>query len=174
MATSVMVMATSVVGVIKMGNTVPWAGIEPTSLAFRASVLPLHHVDYLKSPLYPRPPVYAAPCLRCQCRLLYIYTSIHLYIYTWMWVHAYKLRIWRCMELSGVSHQNIQHSTSPWPQYNYTLTAGQAPFATYKVTPPLRHDLLDAFYGMQIWLPGKLRQTLKGKKIPRNFQKENI
>ena len=33
------VMTTSVVGVMKMGNTLPRAGIEPTSQAFRASVL---------------------------------------------------------------------------------------------------------------------------------------
>ena len=31
-------------GVIKMRNIVPRAGIEPTSLPFWASVLPLHHV----------------------------------------------------------------------------------------------------------------------------------
>ena len=30
----IMVMATSVMGVMKMGNTVPRAGLEPTSLAF--------------------------------------------------------------------------------------------------------------------------------------------
>ena len=50
-----------------MGNTVPKAGFKPTSLAFRASVLPLHHIGSLMSPLYPRLPVYAAPCLRGQC-----------------------------------------------------------------------------------------------------------
>ena len=35
-----------VVGMMKMGNTVPRAGLEPTSLTFRASVLPLHHVGF--------------------------------------------------------------------------------------------------------------------------------
>ena len=44
--TGSMVTATSVVGVMKMGNTVPRAGLEPTSLAFRASVLHLHHVGF--------------------------------------------------------------------------------------------------------------------------------
>ena len=44
-----------VVGVMKMGNI----GLEPTSLA-----LPFHQVDSLMSPLYARPPVCAAPCLR--------------------------------------------------------------------------------------------------------------
>ena len=53
-----------------MGNTVPRAGIELTSLALWASVLPLHDIGSRMSPLYPRPPVYAAPCLRGQCRPL--------------------------------------------------------------------------------------------------------
>ena len=35
-----------VVGVMKMGNIVPRAGNEPTSLAFYASVLPLHHIGF--------------------------------------------------------------------------------------------------------------------------------
>ena len=51
-------------GVMKMGNIVPRAGPKPTSLAFRASVLPLHHVGSLMSPLSPRLPVYTAHCLR--------------------------------------------------------------------------------------------------------------
>ena len=63
----IMVMATSVMGVIKMGNTVPRGGLGPTSLAFRASGLPLHHIGSLILPLCY---VYAAPCLRGQCRLL--------------------------------------------------------------------------------------------------------
>ena len=58
-------------GVMKMRNIAPRAGIEPTSLAFQASVLPLHHTGFLMSPLYPRLPVYAAPCLKGQCRLLH-------------------------------------------------------------------------------------------------------
>ena len=55
----ILVMATSVVGVMKIRNIVPRAGNKPTSLAFRAGVLPLYHVGYLMSPLFPRPPVYA-------------------------------------------------------------------------------------------------------------------
>ena len=66
----IMVKATSFVGVTKMGNIVPRGGLEPTSLPFWACVLPLHHVDSLMSPLYPRLPVYAAPYLRGQCNLL--------------------------------------------------------------------------------------------------------
>ena len=54
-------------GEMKMGNIVPRVGIGPTSLAFRASMLPLHHAGFLTSLLYPHPPVYAAPCLRGEC-----------------------------------------------------------------------------------------------------------
>ena len=52
------------VGVMKTGNIMPRAGIEPTFLAFRASVLPLRHVGSLMSTLHPRPPVYVALYLR--------------------------------------------------------------------------------------------------------------
>ena len=66
----ILVTAASVMAVVKMGNTVPRVGIKPTSLAFWASVKPLHHIGSLISPLYPRLPVYVAPCLRGECRLL--------------------------------------------------------------------------------------------------------
>ena len=55
-----------VVGVTKMGNILPRAGIKPTYLAFGASVLPLHHVGSLMSPQYSRPPVYVTLCHRGQ------------------------------------------------------------------------------------------------------------
>ena len=67
----IIVMATSVMGVTKMGNIVPRAVIEPTSLVFWASVLPLQHIGSLISPLYPCLSAYADPCLRGQCRLQY-------------------------------------------------------------------------------------------------------
>ena len=63
----IMVMVTNVMGVMKMGNTVPRVRFKSTSLAFWDSVIPLHHMRSLMSPLYPRPPVCAAPCLRGQC-----------------------------------------------------------------------------------------------------------
>ena len=65
-----MVIPTSVVGVMKMGNIVTRMGLKPTSLAFRAKVLSLHHIAYLMSLQFPHPPVYVALCLRGQCRLL--------------------------------------------------------------------------------------------------------
>ena len=37
-----------VVGVMKMGNTVPRVGLETTSLTFWATVLPLHHMGVKK------------------------------------------------------------------------------------------------------------------------------
>ena len=55
--------------VMNMGNTVPRAWLEPTSLIFWTSVLPLHHIGSLISPLYPQSYVYAATCLRGQCRI---------------------------------------------------------------------------------------------------------
>ena len=57
-------MVTSVVGLMKTGDIVPRVGIEPTSLVFQASVLPLYDEGSLISPLFSCPPVYAAPCLR--------------------------------------------------------------------------------------------------------------
>ena len=59
------------VGVTKIDNIMPRAEIEPTSIEVQASVLPLHNVGSLMSPLYPCLPIYAAPCLRVQCRLLH-------------------------------------------------------------------------------------------------------
>ena len=56
---------------ISMGNITPRMGIEPTSLAVRASVLRLHHVGSLMSPLCPCLTVYAAPYLGGQCSLLH-------------------------------------------------------------------------------------------------------
>ena len=63
-----------VAGAMKIGNIVPRVGIEPISLTFWASVLLFHYIGSLMSPLYPGLPVYAAPCLRGQYRLLHYIT----------------------------------------------------------------------------------------------------
>ena len=52
---------------MKMWNIVHRAGIEPTSLVYRASLLPLHHISSLMSPLYPCLPDYAAHYMRGHC-----------------------------------------------------------------------------------------------------------
>ena len=57
---------------MKIGDIVPRAGIKHTSLAFRASVLSLHHVGSVMSPLYIRPPFYAAPCLTDYYTRIYL------------------------------------------------------------------------------------------------------
>ena len=51
-------------GVTKMGNIMPRAGIESTSLAFQASVLKLHHVGLPDVTTIPILPIYAAPLPR--------------------------------------------------------------------------------------------------------------
>ena len=61
-----MIIATSVMRVTKMGNIVPRAVIEPTSLAFGPVSNYYITGASLMSPLDPRIPVYAAPCLRGQ------------------------------------------------------------------------------------------------------------
>ena len=47
---------------MKMENIVPRAGIEPISQAFRASVLPMHHVGF--------PDVNTIPMPTCLCSSL--------------------------------------------------------------------------------------------------------
>ena len=46
---------TCVVGVMKMGNIVPRVGLKHISLAFRASVLPLHHIGFPDVTFIPTP-----------------------------------------------------------------------------------------------------------------------
>ena len=87
----IMVTVTSVVGMMKMGNIVPRVGMDLTSLAFQASVLPFHHVGSLMSPLYPHPPLYVAPCLRGHWRLL----LSHCLDSTWWEVCALPIQLLR-------------------------------------------------------------------------------
>ena len=95
-----------VMGVTKMGNIVPRAGFELTSLAFWTSVLPLHHTGSLISPIYPRLPIYAAPCLRDQCRLLHSFPfnckSFNAYNY------IYSGNDLLCTYMDGVGSTTIQ------------------------------------------------------------------
>ena len=44
-----------VMGMMKMGNTVPRAGLKPIFLSFQASVLPLHHTDFPDVTAIPTP-----------------------------------------------------------------------------------------------------------------------
>ena len=54
-----------------MGNIVLKVGIKPTSLTFQANVRTGHHLGSLMLPSYPHLPVYVAPHLTGQCRLLH-------------------------------------------------------------------------------------------------------
>ena len=49
-----------------MGNILPRAGLETTSLAFQARVLPLHHIGSMMSPGYPGVCVCVSVCV-CVC-----------------------------------------------------------------------------------------------------------
>ena len=65
----IMVTATGGMGVTKMGNTVPKAGLKPTSLALLASVLSLLNIGFMMSPIYPSHVTFVLR-VRGQCRLL--------------------------------------------------------------------------------------------------------
>ena len=110
---SLMVMChATVVGVMKMGNTMPRVGLEPTSLPFWASVLPLHHIGCLVSPLYTCPPVCAAPCLRGQCR------PLHSLTWNWKSFNAYNCihtgNEWPYICIHRVVSTTIQHIACTW------------------------------------------------------------
>ena len=81
----IMVTATSIVGATKIGITVPREGLGPTSLAFWASVLPLHHIGSLLSQLYPCPPV----CVCGSLPLRSVQTTTILMIIDYVYVDAY-------------------------------------------------------------------------------------
>ena len=68
-------------GVLKVGNTVPRAEIEPTSLAFRVSVLPIHHIGYLMSSIrphssLPEKSVQTTTLTPCNCKPFNTYNYI--------------------------------------------------------------------------------------------------
>ena len=91
---------------MKMGNTVPRAGIEPTSLAFQASVLPFTPCKV--------PDVTTIPTPTCLCRSLpqrsvqattlesllmptitFIQaTALHIYVYIYTYIYEYTRYIY--------------------------------------------------------------------------------
>ena len=86
-----------VVGVMKMGNIVPRAGIELTSLAFQTSVLQLHHVGSLMSCIptclcgsLPQRSVQTTTCI-------YVYMYICIYLY----MHKYIKYIYLNIRVNG-------------------------------------------------------------------------
>ena len=64
-------MATSVVGVMKMGNTVPRMGLETdiSGIPGQCATITPHRLPDI--PLYSRQPDYVAPCLRGQYMVLH-------------------------------------------------------------------------------------------------------
>ena len=76
---------TCVVGVMKIGNIVPRVGLEPTSLAFQASVLPLHHVVFSDVTTMPTP--------TCLCGSLPQVSADYTYIQTYMHTHTNLITI---------------------------------------------------------------------------------
>ena len=104
-------------GVTKVGIIVPRAGFEPTSLAFWVRVLPLPHIGYLMSPLYPCPPVYAAPCLRGQLQTTALPSHVLGIIRIGQKLIVFSVRI---MGLSGISvHGADGHVSRVRQHYNW-------------------------------------------------------
>ena len=68
---TIIIMAATVMGMMKMGNIAPRLGLKPTSLVFQAIVFPLHLVGSLTSPLYSCLPVY-----------LFLVSEVSTYYYT--------------------------------------------------------------------------------------------
>ena len=71
---------------MKMGNTAPRAGLEPTSLAFWDSVLPFHHIGSLMTPLYPSMQLLASEVSADY--YTYIYIQTHTYIHNTYIIHT--------------------------------------------------------------------------------------
>ena len=65
-----------VVGAMKMGNTMPRAELEPTSLAFWASVLPLHHIGFPDIITIPTP-----TCLYSSLPQRPVHTTTDVYVH---------------------------------------------------------------------------------------------
>ena len=119
-----MVTATSVVGVMKMGNIVPRARIEPKSLAFRDRK-PHNHIGSLMLSLYPHLPVYAAPCLGGQCRLLHKYMCVYHCLYTciYIWLCTYLFVTRLCKSVLDRPIQWLEHTELRFIAFKYHIFA---------------------------------------------------
>ena len=89
-----------VVDVMKMGNTVPKAGIEPRSLAFSV------HIGSLMSPICPCLPDYAATSVRGQYSLLH---SSHRNCKSF---NTHKFRGWDEMGNMGIEPRHLAFRVS--------------------------------------------------------------
>ena len=69
----------SVVGVTNVGNSVRREGLEPKSLAFRDSVLPLPHIGFLMLRLCPD--VMAMPCVCSSLPQKSVQTTTCIYVH---------------------------------------------------------------------------------------------
>ena len=63
---------------MNMGITVPRAGLKPISLAFWATVLPLHHIGFLDVITVPTP-----SCLYISLPQRSVQTTIYIYTHTY-------------------------------------------------------------------------------------------
>ena len=74
-------------GCDETGNTVPRAGLKPTSLAFQASVLPFHYVGFLIS-----------PHLSMQRHTSDVSANYYIYTYTYIYIYRYiYMQLYKCM-----------------------------------------------------------------------------
>ena len=91
---------------MKMGNVVPRTGLESTSLAFRASVLPLHHGCF--------PGVTTISTASCLCsslpqRSVQTTTLIPLELYVFQCLQLHTQRQWPYICIDSIGSTTIQH-----------------------------------------------------------------
>ena len=70
----------TIVGVMKMGNILPKAGLEPKSLAFQASLLPFHHIGFPEFTTILTPTCLCSSLPHCLCRS--VQTTTYAYLHT--------------------------------------------------------------------------------------------
>ena len=107
---------TGVMGVTKIGNTVPRAGFEPIYLTFRPSVLTLHHIGFPDVTAIPTPTCLCSslPQSRGQCRLLHMspwnYKSFNAYNY----IHSGNGLTYTCIDRVGLTTIQYTACTGSW------------------------------------------------------------